>query len=485
MSLDISNKSTELNFGTSVPALTGSELDNDTFFITTNGLPTGTITETWKFDAQSNAWFQIPTSAPTPVVANNDLGYNGGILQTGYPLVRDTSTTGAYYRHWINTNNGPDLPAGTGMIHGVKNSMRVGYWLAAPTGFGTLGSGYRNEIPANYSSAFGYQNEVRATYSQATGFRNQISGSYGLANGANNQILSGNYNFYNGNGNIGQTAGSLVTGNNNGTVASPLTGSYSLWAGNSHLGTSSYSGIIGNNHSSTGNYNMITGNGMENTGTGIITAGSGHDTSGSYNRVDGLNHIVSSSYNGVSGYLHRVSSFGNLVGGYRQTVTGNRSLSVGDQNSVAGTGHGVIGFSHIVLGNYNVVMGHNHTVDAGSYLTLLGRNNRNRNGSYSYAIGFSHDLRGTCAGAIGYNHTFTTDSNYSIMIGRSNIVDGGRDKIFIGRGINVVTPNDSVIICGSNQRLGFFEGAGVTKQNGAAIVDPAVRAIFQAYNLTT
>ena len=54
------SEETRLIFDSVVPVVTWEENDNDTLFITDNWLPTGTITETWKFDIETQTWYKIP-----------------------------------------------------------------------------------------------------------------------------------------------------------------------------------------------------------------------------------------------------------------------------------------------------------------------------------------------------------------------------------------------------------------------------------------
>lgn len=58
-----------LYFGTVNPTVTGQEVDNDSFMVTSDGTPTGTPISFWKFDEETLTWVQVPSgnSCPAPM----------------------------------------------------------------------------------------------------------------------------------------------------------------------------------------------------------------------------------------------------------------------------------------------------------------------------------------------------------------------------------------------------------------------------------
>lgn len=50
-----------LYFGTVNPTVTGQEVDNDSFIVTSDGTPTGTIISFWKFDEETLTWVIVPS----------------------------------------------------------------------------------------------------------------------------------------------------------------------------------------------------------------------------------------------------------------------------------------------------------------------------------------------------------------------------------------------------------------------------------------
>ena len=50
-----------LYFGTANPTVTGQEVDNDSFMVTSDGTPTGTPVSFWKFDEETLTWVIVPS----------------------------------------------------------------------------------------------------------------------------------------------------------------------------------------------------------------------------------------------------------------------------------------------------------------------------------------------------------------------------------------------------------------------------------------
>ena len=61
-----------LYFGSINPTVTGQEVDNDSFIVTSNGLSSGTPISFWKFDEETLTWVQVPSGNPVTVVDNID-----------------------------------------------------------------------------------------------------------------------------------------------------------------------------------------------------------------------------------------------------------------------------------------------------------------------------------------------------------------------------------------------------------------------------
>ena len=59
-----------LYFGAINPTVTGQEVDNDSYIVTSDGTPTGTPISFWKFDEETLTWVQVPsggTTCPAPM----------------------------------------------------------------------------------------------------------------------------------------------------------------------------------------------------------------------------------------------------------------------------------------------------------------------------------------------------------------------------------------------------------------------------------
>ena len=63
------NDTGALYFGSVNPTVTGNEVDNDSFMVTSDGTPTGTPISFWKFDEETLTWVQVPSgnSCPAPM----------------------------------------------------------------------------------------------------------------------------------------------------------------------------------------------------------------------------------------------------------------------------------------------------------------------------------------------------------------------------------------------------------------------------------
>jgi hypothetical protein len=72
-----------LYFGTVNPTLTGQEVDNDSFIVTSDGTPTGTIISFWKFDEETLTWV---------IVSSGDLN-NDRVLYTGNTTIPTLAPT--------------------------------------------------------------------------------------------------------------------------------------------------------------------------------------------------------------------------------------------------------------------------------------------------------------------------------------------------------------------------------------------------------
>ena len=416
---------------------------------------------------------------------DNDLAVGvDGKVETGAPLHRDTTTTGAFYRHWANNRNTDPAFAGSGFLSGLKYTTLSGIWAAALK----IGS---------YSDISGYlHTNASGNYNQISGYVQNVAGSFLAVFGQQHQVTAGVRSIYAGYNHRSRSNDSAFFGYRHGLTAE-IAASYSVYAGYQHNGNSNYAAIFGRLHETSGSYHLLAGNDHTVSGTASRVTGGNHTVGGSYNDVGGLSHEVTSSYSAVFGYNHTVTRYGNIVAGYNQNVTGYQSAVFGSGNSSNGAACTISGISHAATGSYHTLFGYDHTV-AGSFNTALGRTNKIFSGSYSFATGYSHEITGTGNMAIGYDNHMTgaysvslgrsnrqTVGNDNVLIGRSNTSDLGNDNIAVGKSITNNNGN-SVIVAGPGQRLGFFNAAPVVKQSSTGINTVAeLVAALQAYGLLT
>ena len=288
-----------------------------------------------------------------------------------------------------------------------------------------------------------------------------------VANGANNVITSaGSYSFIGG-GRFHEISGAYNA--INGGYQNKVSSTYNSVGGYLNE-VSGFANLVGGyRHVVTGNRSLVIGNLNEVSGSMHSVAGNSHEVSGNYHGVTGHNHTVSSNYNVVGGYISEVSSYGNGVFGYRQTVTGNRNLVGGNSNQVDGYLSLVVGninqlsaqsyssaiigqgnvaegiYSKTLLGWYNTIHENTHVVGALGQQNIVGGTDRLTNAG-SYAIGYRNQLQGTASLALG--DTNVVIESYAVALGRA---------------INSNT-NNSVVIAGRNQRLGFYNAVPISRQ---------------------
>ena len=65
------SQNSTLYFGSINPTVTGNEVDNDSYIVTSNGLSSGTPVSFWKFDAETLLWVQVPSGGSTVTVVDN------------------------------------------------------------------------------------------------------------------------------------------------------------------------------------------------------------------------------------------------------------------------------------------------------------------------------------------------------------------------------------------------------------------------------
>jgi len=65
------SQNSTLYFGSVNPTVTGNEVDNDSYIVTSNGLSSGTPISFWKFDEETLTWVQVPSGGSTVTVVDN------------------------------------------------------------------------------------------------------------------------------------------------------------------------------------------------------------------------------------------------------------------------------------------------------------------------------------------------------------------------------------------------------------------------------
>lgn len=122
-----------LYFGTANPTLTGQEVDNDSFMVTSDGTPTGTPVSFWKFDEETLTWVTLPSEN-----SNNDrVFYNGAnILKNNnvmqaIPALSFNVVPGWYVVKFYPFYNAANTATGAGFNLGSGTAVRTNQTLVA------------------------------------------------------------------------------------------------------------------------------------------------------------------------------------------------------------------------------------------------------------------------------------------------------------------------------------------------------------------
>lgn len=241
---------------------------------------------------------------------NNDLMFNGGVLQTGAPLVKNTSTNmSGFNREWFGLGNFGILGATSttfnteklsvyGNIKVVNSDRGTNVGLnntATSTGASAIGQsniandtnssafGHGNTASNNAASAFGEGNRATGTYSFAAGYKNTASETYTTAVGLEN-VASGDQSVAFGATNTAADLRSMAFG-----IYNTVLGQYSLANGYQNqidAGASdstafglyntisgSKSMVLGYMSSSTVDSSLTIGNNLNNNLTGSTMIG--------------------------------------------------------------------------------------------------------------------------------------------------------------------------------------------------------------------
>ena len=342
--------------------------DNDTVIVTSNGWPKGTVTEVWKYDAETNTrkniyWAPAPTQSKC----------GGWVLtSTDQVLVSPTGTYASGYTINQEDANGCATRADTYYDRARRtHTFGKASMQNDAQGYGSSVTGWlRNTTAtwASYSHIWGWYDHSITVWTANT-----------IGWGRNNDITAWSYNgisyWYNHN----------ITAGNYNTIG---------WGNANDIKAGSYNTIVWGSaidfEAGTGSYNVA----------GWVN----HTFNwGNYTTAFGNNHI---SDWWVAWFMAWQSN----------------SIRAGNYNTL-------LGFSHDnIAGSWNFLWGYNHTNTSGNYNTLLWFTNINRSGSHNVALWYSHDVSWAGNTILWYNNTANT--NYSVSIGR-NLNNTTQDGIMI------------------------------------------------------
>ena len=377
--------------------------------------------------------FTVNQDAAGECLSRSDIYYN---------LARRSYTQG--YNYMSNDAQG----YGSSVTGGLRNTT------ATAASYSHIGGGYDHSITTGTSNFIG------------GGRNNDITaGSYnGITHGYNQNITAGNYNTIGGGVSNDIKAGSYNTIVGGSAIDFEAgTGSYNVAGGVNHtMNGGAYDTLFGNNNTNdSGNANFLVGQGNRvRVGSYVGQIGYSHDNvAGSATTQSGYNHTnTSGSYNTQTGYAHRIDVGQSTTQGGQsnRNRSGNFNAQLGfSHDIVSGSGSFQGGYNQTNTGSYNTQLGVNHRNLTGNSNTQLGQASIQRTGSYNAQIGYSHDSTGT--GNIQLVYNLTTNTNYSVSIGR-NLVN---------------TTPDGIMIANSFQRLGFYNATPIARQTLPAVATAA------------
>lgn len=121
-----------LYFGTANPTVTGQEVDNDSFIVTSDGTPTGTPVSFWKFDEETLTWVKTIT-LPTLL----SVFYNGANITNAtatmqpIPALSFNVVPGWYRVKFYPFYNAVNTATGAGFNLGSGTAVRTNQTLKA------------------------------------------------------------------------------------------------------------------------------------------------------------------------------------------------------------------------------------------------------------------------------------------------------------------------------------------------------------------
>lgn len=414
-----------VTFGINPPVVWQIDLENDTYFQTSNWLSTWTVVAEWVFDLTSSTWIKVTSQS----ISLNDCNWatltNSSRISTApnsiaswFWVVQTNSNSCIFTEDRYFDNNLKSF-AGNYINQGNRATGQfsfVWWWYGANTASALswfIWAWYANKVTNNYSAIVGwYSNESNQEFSFNWWWylnRNTWWYMWAMIGGSSNKILAWSYSFI-GEGSDNQSSSSysfIGEGSWN-----TITGTADYWTilnGSNWVVTANYGYIYGgfNNrvagqassiiawgqNIANGNYDSLSWYSLTTAAwsNGNVLGGYYSTLNGNFNAMFGYSHVASSSainYNIVSGYNSTITNgaFGNAISGYQNQVSGERWVIGGNQNTYAWAywaifgnantiwagvyGTQISGSSNTVSGWWNsLVAGDGNTVAAGSLYT--------------------------------------------------------------------------------------------------------------------
>lgn len=121
-----------LYFGTVNPIVTGQEVDNDSFIVTSDGTPTGTPVSFWKFDEETLTWVKTITLPTLLSVFYNGANItNATATMQAIPALSFNVVPGWYVVKFYPFYNAVNTATGAGFNLGSGTAVRTNQTLKA------------------------------------------------------------------------------------------------------------------------------------------------------------------------------------------------------------------------------------------------------------------------------------------------------------------------------------------------------------------
>ena len=294
---------------------------------------------------------------------------------------------------------------------GNKEFSYLGGTDVIADGNGAFASGQDSYAIGNSANTLGRLNKVRAQSGVALGYNNTVTGRHGVALNEGNKVL----------------------------------GYAALGAGDHNTVGGAYDIVSGWQNKTRGSANIVQGSKNNVNAELTLCQGSTNDVEGNTLANFGNHNVVRGGFSIVQGYKNNTDGQYLAVTGNNNTVTGVSNIVTGGSNIVTGEGYnGVVGATNRINGSENFVVGYKNNVSAVRAIVSGASNIVETGSNYSLVVGMSNITKSRFANAIGAG--LTADGSYSqLVVGRNNVVESDAHFI-VGNGVTTDSKSNAFVV---------------------------------------